>query len=60
MRVHLAEGNVAEAVRAHDVFEALKPMDEAMRGPGAFGPKVEAPPDADEQTQLLCFLGRRV
>jgi DNA-binding SARP family transcriptional activator len=23
VRVHLAEGNVAEAVRAHDVFETL-------------------------------------
>ncbi len=44
----------------HDVFEALKPMDEAMRGPGAFGPKVEPPPDADEQTRFLSFLGRRV
>jgi uncharacterized protein (TIGR03086 family) len=48
------------ADEVHNVFEALKPMDEAMRGPGAFGPKVEPPADADEQTQLLSFLGRRV
>ena len=33
-------------------------MDEMMRGSGAFGPKVEAPPGADEQTRLLAFLGR--
>jgi uncharacterized protein (TIGR03086 family) len=32
---------------------------DAMRSPGAFGPAVEPPPDADEQTRLLCFLGRR-
>lgn len=32
---------------------------DALRGPGAFGPAVEAPPDADEQTRLLAFLGRR-
>ena len=30
-----------------------------MRSPGAFGPAVEAPDDADEQTKLLAFLGRR-
>ena len=47
----------AEVRRVH---ELLKPMDEKMRGPGAFGPKIEPPPDADEQTQLLCFLGRQV
>jgi uncharacterized protein (TIGR03086 family) len=44
----------------HAIFEAMQPMDEQMRGPGAFGPKVEPPPGADEQTQLLCFLGRQV
>ena len=42
------------------VFETLKPMDEQMRQPGAFGPKVEPPAGADEQTELLCFLGRHV
>jgi uncharacterized protein (TIGR03086 family) len=42
------------------IFERLAPMDEAMRRPGAFGPKVEPPPDADEQTKFLCFLGRQV
>jgi uncharacterized protein (TIGR03086 family) len=47
-----------EEVRA--LHEAMLPMDEAMRGPGAFGPKVEPPAGADEQTRLLCFLGRQV
>ena len=42
------------------VYELLEPMDEQMRQPGAFGPKVEPPAGADEQTQLLCFLGRQV
>lgn len=31
-----------------------------MRGPGAFGPEVEPPPDADAQARFLAFLGRRV
>jgi uncharacterized protein (TIGR03086 family) len=42
------------------VHELLKPMDEQMRTPGAFGPKIDPPPGADAQTELLCFLGRRV
>jgi uncharacterized protein (TIGR03086 family) len=33
---------------------------EAARQPGAFGPAVEPPPDADEQTKLLAYTGRRV
>ncbi len=41
-------------------FAMLLPNDEAIRGPGSFGPKIEPPPDADEQTRFLCFLGRRV
>jgi uncharacterized protein (TIGR03086 family) len=43
----------------HALYEGMLPMDEAMRGPGAFGPKIEPPPDADEQTRFLCFLGRQ-
>ena len=33
-------------------------VDEAMRGSGHFGPRVEVPPDADEQSRLLAFMGR--
>jgi uncharacterized protein (TIGR03086 family) len=38
---------------------SLSGMGDAMRGPGAFGPELEAPEGADEQTRLLAFLGRR-
>jgi uncharacterized protein (TIGR03086 family) len=31
---------------------------DAMRGPGAFGPELEAPSGADAQAKLLAFLGR--
>jgi uncharacterized protein (TIGR03086 family) len=41
-------------------FTMLLPADEALRGPGSFGPKIDPPPGADEQTRFLCFLGRRV
>ena len=33
-------------------------VDEAMRGSGHYGPRVEVPPDADEQSRLLAFMGR--
>ncbi|HEX5496769.1 MAG TPA: TIGR03086 family metal-binding protein [Mycobacteriales bacterium] len=41
-------------------FEALRPLDSMLRTPRAFGPKLEPPEGADEQTEFLCFLGRRV
>jgi uncharacterized protein (TIGR03086 family) len=34
-------------------------VDEAMRGSGHYGPRVVVPDDADEQTRLLAFMGRR-
>ena len=43
----------------HDTYEALKPMDTMIRQPGVFGPKLDAPPGADIQTEFLYFLGRR-
>src|SRR5262249_22843668 len=41
-------------------FDALRPNDDAIRGEGSYGPKLEPPPGADEQTRFLAFLGRRV
>ena len=41
-------------------YSGLKPMDAMIRRPGVFGPKVEPPAGADQQTEFLCFLGRRV
>jgi uncharacterized protein (TIGR03086 family) len=41
------------------IFEAARQFGDAMRGPGAFGPELDAPEGADEQTRLLAFLGRR-
>jgi uncharacterized protein (TIGR03086 family) len=43
----------------HRIFEAMKPMDDVRRAPGACGPRLEPPAGADEQTRLLAFLGRR-
>ena len=41
-------------------YSGLKPLDAMIRQPGLFGPKVECAADADEQTQFLSFVGRRV
>jgi hypothetical protein len=34
-------------------------MDEALRQSGHYGPKVDVADDADVQTRLLAFIGRR-
>ncbi|HXP33063.1 MAG TPA: TIGR03086 family metal-binding protein [Acidimicrobiales bacterium] len=41
-------------------FAFLTPMDEAIRRPGGFGPKIAPPTDADEQNAFLSFCGRAV
>jgi uncharacterized protein (TIGR03086 family) len=41
--------------------ETMPPeIDDAMRSSGHFGPRVPVADDADEQTRLLAFMGRRV
>jgi len=40
------------------MFEAMLPMDEALRHSGHYGPRVDVPEDADVQTKLLAFIGR--
>ena len=47
-----------DEVRA--MAEAAPKFGDALRAPGVFGPEVEPPEGADEQTKLLAFLGRRV
>lgn len=41
-------------------IESLFPIDDVIRRPGGFGPKIDPPPDADDQTRLLNFAGRSV
>lgn len=41
------------------VRSKLELYGDAMRMPGVFGAELEAPADADEQTTLLAFIGRR-
>ena len=41
------------------MYEGMEPMDEMLRSSGHYGPRVEVPDDADEQTKLIAFTGRR-
>jgi uncharacterized protein (TIGR03086 family) len=45
--------------QVHALLVSLEPMDEALRQSGHFGPRVIVSDDADEQTKLLAFIGRR-
>lgn len=51
---HLDPAAVARAA------EFLAPLDEAIRRPGGFAPKIEPAEGADEQTRFLNFCGRAV
>ena len=39
--------------------DSMAPMEDAMRQSGHYGPRVEVPDDADEQTRLIAFTGRQ-
>jgi uncharacterized protein (TIGR03086 family) len=41
------------------VREAMADLEDRMRGPGAFGPKLTPPEGADEQARFLAWAGRR-
>ena len=43
----------------HGLLEGMLPMDEVLRQSGHYGPKVSVPDDADEQTRMIAFTGRR-
>lgn len=43
----------------HRIHEVVVGVGDALREPGVFGPALEPPPGADEQTRLLAFLGRK-
>ncbi|HEU5082017.1 MAG TPA: TIGR03086 family metal-binding protein [Acidimicrobiales bacterium] len=48
-----------DARRCAELLEGMLPMDEALRQSGHYGPRVDVPDDADVQTRLLAFIGRR-
>jgi uncharacterized protein (TIGR03086 family) len=45
--------------RVHGMLVSMEPLDEMLRESGHYGPRVAVPDDADEQTRLIAFTGRR-
>lgn len=43
----------------HRMITGMEPYDDMLRASGHYGPRVEVPADADEQTRLIAFMGRR-
>ena len=43
----------------HTLVAGMEPHDEMLRQSGHYGPRIDVPADADEQTRLIAFLGRR-
>ena len=47
-----------DPVTCAEMLEGMRPMEEALRRSGHYGPAVTVPDDADVQTRLLAFIGR--
>jgi uncharacterized protein (TIGR03086 family) len=43
----------------HRMVEGIEPLGDALEQSGQYGPRVAVPPDADEQTRLIAFVGRQ-
>jgi len=48
-----------DADMVEGMLAAMEPMDEMLRASGQYGPRVDVPADADTQTRLIAFTGRR-
>ena len=48
-----------DPVKCAQLLDGMEPMDEVLRGSGQYGPRVEVPADADVQTRMLAFIGRK-
>jgi uncharacterized protein (TIGR03086 family) len=48
-----------DADKCAELLAGMVPHQEAMRSSGQYGPRVEVPADADVQTRMLAFIGRR-
>lgn len=48
-----------DADEVHSMLVGIEPLDEMLRFSGQYGPRVPVSDDADEQTKLLAFVGRR-
>lgn len=47
-----------DPAKCEELLEGMVPFEDAMRGSGQYGPRVEVPEDSDVQTRMLAFIGR--
>jgi uncharacterized protein (TIGR03086 family) len=45
---------------SRELYEGMVPIEDLLRGSGQYGPAVPVPDDADWQTRMLGFIGRKV
>jgi uncharacterized protein (TIGR03086 family) len=48
-----------DADEVRRLLDGMEPLDEVLRASGQYGPRIAVPDDADEQTRLIAFTGRR-
>lgn len=48
-----------DAAKCAELLAGMLPLDDMLRASGQYGARLEAPEDADVQTQLLAFIGRK-
>jgi len=48
-----------DADECRRLYEGMEPMDDMLRQSGHYGPRTPVPDDADAQTKVLAFIGRR-
>jgi uncharacterized protein (TIGR03086 family) len=47
-----------DAAEVRRLLDGMEPVDDLLRSSGQYGPRVDVPDDADEQTRLIAFTGR--
>src|SRR5262245_39317333 len=53
------QNETLDADKCAALLAGMEPYEEAMRSSGQYGPRVEVADDADAQTRMLAFIGRR-
>jgi hypothetical protein len=55
----LVEFEAIDPTEIETTYKCLAGLGDNMRQPGLFGPALEVPADANEQTRFLAFVGRK-
>jgi len=59
LAVATGQDTTLEPAEMTHVRSSMAGLEDQLRSPGAIGPELEPPPDADEQVRFLAWAGRR-